>query len=46
MKYIINTKGKVIFKGENAGYFVHGLCPAQKDAGGKMGLLHHIIRVL
>lgn len=40
MKYIINTKGEVIFKAENAGWFEkgQGLCPVQVN--GKWGYIN------
>ena len=38
MKYIINTKGEVIFQAENAGNFEDGLCPVQVN--GKCGFIN------
>lgn len=38
MKYIINTKGEVIFQAEDAGYFKDGLCAVQVN--GKWGYIN------
>lgn len=38
MKYIINTKGEVIFQAENAGNFEDGLCPVRVN--GKCGYIN------